>query len=203
MCYLFSIYSKAFFLIFWSSSWWRVLIKDPGPCWSEGVFGRWGRPCCLIVRSAARLAPVSQPVLSSALWIRGLFRNEPLCMGIMWDIWASAYCSMTKVKACPPHSRLPSPPHHLRTQTAAKLTFHPLWTSSHLFGRTVFFKIEISVYWICQQTLIIKISHLIFPHREFYLVWDYKAKINTSNLFFFLPSHWEKNKCSDISKYDF
>lgn len=89
--------------------------------------------------SSARLAPVSQPVLSSALCIRGLFRNEPLCMGIMWDIWASAYCSMAKVKACPPHRCLPSAIHHLRTQTAVKLTLQPLWTPSHQFGRTVFF----------------------------------------------------------------
>lgn len=92
---------------------------------------------CLV--SSARLAVVSQPVLSSALCIRGLFRNEPLCMGIIWDIWASAYCSMAKVKACPLHHRLPYPIHHLRTQTAAKLTFQPPWTSSHQFGRTVFF----------------------------------------------------------------
>lgn len=33
--------------------------------------------------SSARLAAVSRPVLSSALCIRALFRNEPLCMGIM------------------------------------------------------------------------------------------------------------------------
>lgn len=93
-------------------------------------------------------------MLSSALCIRGLFRNEPLCMGIMWDIWASAYCSMAKVKACPPHRWLPFAIHHLRTQTAAKLTFQPLWTSSHQFGRTVFFMV-ISVYRICQYTFMI------------------------------------------------
>lgn len=61
--------------------------------------------------STARLAPVSQPVLSFALCIWGLFRNEPLCMGIMWDIWASAYCSMVKVKAG--QAPLPTPLHYL------------------------------------------------------------------------------------------
>lgn len=33
--------------------------------------------------SSARLAAVRRPVLSSALCIQALFRNEPLCTGIM------------------------------------------------------------------------------------------------------------------------
>lgn len=60
--------------------------------------------------SSARLAAVSRPVLSSALCIRALFRNEPLCTGIMWDIWAFAYASTAKVKACaPPPTQPPAP----------------------------------------------------------------------------------------------
>lgn len=82
-----------------------------GHCW-RCVFGRWRwrppLPYCRL--SSALLAAVSRPVLSSALCIRVLFRNEPLCMGIMWDIWAFAYASTAKVKACtPPPSQPPAP----------------------------------------------------------------------------------------------
>lgn len=39
---------------------------------------------------------------------------------------------MAKVKACTPNHQLPDPIHHLRTQTAAKLTLQPLCVPSHL-----------------------------------------------------------------------
>lgn len=102
--------------------------------------------------STARLAPVSQPVLSVALCIWGLFRNEPLCMGIMWDIWASAYCSMVKVKAGQPHHWLPYPIHHLRTQTAAKLTFQPSG-HPHINLERLYIYLWQSLFIVCQYTL--------------------------------------------------
>lgn len=39
---------------------------------------------------------------------------------------------MAKVKDCTPNHQLPYPIHHLRTQTAAKLTLQPLCVPSHL-----------------------------------------------------------------------
>lgn len=121
---------------------------SPGICWwrnqgTAAVFLEGGDGPVVLLLGQHCLASRCQPASVELCTLHtGLFRNELLCMGIMWDIWACAYSAMAKVKACTPHLQPPTPP----PNPSPKLTFQPLCTFSHQFGDADLFMIICLLY---------------------------------------------------------
>lgn len=71
-----------------------VLLKEPGHC-CVVVFGLGDGPLVLLSGQQCQVSLLSASQCRALHFAyRELFRNEPLRLGIMWDIWASAYSCM-------------------------------------------------------------------------------------------------------------